>query len=78
MYRGLRRIHQAGVSQHDFGEYNVVVGYVAPDNTIGGFQFVDVTVYREAVNADAKAAVLYDTNGDGEEEVVVDGGEDGE
>ncbi len=52
------------------GEYNVVVGYVAPDNTIGGFQFVDVTVYREAVNADAKAAVLYDTNGDGEEEVV--------
>ena len=25
MYRGLRRIHQAGVSQHDFGEYNVVV-----------------------------------------------------
>ena len=52
------------------GTYSVVVSYVSPDNTIGGFDFIDVTVYREAVNADAKAAVLYDTNGDGEEEVV--------
>ncbi|MBM6786792.1 S-layer homology domain-containing protein [Collinsella tanakaei] len=52
------------------GTYTIVYKYVSADGTIGGFATTTVTVYREAVNADAKAAVLYDTNGDGVEEVV--------
>ena len=40
-------------------------GFVA-----GGQAVVNVTVYNEAVDADAQAAVLYDVDGDGTKEVV--------
>ena len=53
------------------GSYTVVEFYYdASDGSLGGIDFVTVNVYREAINADADAAVLYDTNGDGQDEVV--------
>ena len=45
------------------GTYTIVYKYISPDGTIGGFDMTTVHVYREAVNADAKAAVLYDADG---------------
>ena len=41
------------------GKYTIVYTYVDGDNTVGGFAFVNITTYQEAVNADAKAAVIY-------------------
>ena len=53
------------------GSYTVVYLYGgAPSYDLGGMAVVNIDVYQDAVNADANAAVLYDTNGDTVKEVV--------
>ena len=53
------------------GTYIVSYEYVSGDNKVGGVACTTVHVYQEAVNADAKAAVIYDADGDGRGGVVV-------
>ena len=52
------------------GSYTICVFTVAADGSFGALHFVTVNVYVEAVNADASAAVLFDTDGNGDEEIV--------
>ncbi|MBM6687650.1 S-layer homology domain-containing protein [Collinsella tanakaei] len=52
------------------GSYTICIAVIADDGSVGGISFVDVKVYTEAVNADAQAAVFYDVDGDGHDEVV--------
>ncbi|MDN0064901.1 S-layer homology domain-containing protein, partial [Collinsella ihumii] len=52
------------------GTYSVIYEYADADNTVGGVAFTTVTVYQNAVNADASAAVLYDVDGDGKKDIV--------
>ena len=54
------------------GSYTVLyqVSGTANEFEAGGQALVNVTVYNEAVDADAQAAVLYDVDGDGTKEVV--------
>ena len=54
------------------GTYTMIISY---DGSLSGYDaggqaVVTFTVYKEAVNADAIAAVLYDVDGDGTKEVV--------